>query len=124
MRELGDATEAEHRKITPYIQAVAENVFLVGKETKEHVADELKKIGYPSEHIYTFTTAKEASKYIKEMLYKVEDEIILIGKGSQNTIFLEEAIKDLLEDPKDAQNLTRQSSWWLHKKKNFFDGNN
>ncbi len=120
MRELGDATVAEHRKIAPYIQAVAENVFLVGKETKEHVADELKKIGYPSENIYTFTTAKAAAKYIKELLYKVEDEIIIIGKWSQNTIFLEEAIKDLLEDKNDAQNLTRQWSWWLHKKRKFF----
>lgn len=120
MRELGEATAGEHRRVAPYIQAVADNVFLVGKETKEHVADELKKIGYPGERIHTFTTAKKASKFIKDLFNKVDDEIILIGKGSQNTIFLEEAMKDLLNNPEDAQHLTRQSSWWLKKKEKFF----
>jgi len=41
-------------------------------------------------------------------------------KGSQNTIYLEEAIKKLLSDPSDASLLARQEEWWLKKKELYF----
>ncbi len=41
---------------------------------------------------------------------------MLLFKGSQNTIFLEEAVKMLLENKAEAKFLTRQSEWRLQKK--------
>jgi len=47
-------------------------------------------------------------------------ECLLVCKGSQNTIFLEETVKMLLSNPKDEERLTRQSDRWIVKKREFF----
>jgi hypothetical protein len=41
---------------------------------------------------------------------------LIVFKGSQNTIFLEEAVKEFLLNPDDAQYLTRQGARWAKKK--------
>jgi hypothetical protein len=41
---------------------------------------------------------------------------VVLLKGSQNGVFLEEAIKPLLEKKADQKKLVRQSSVWLKKK--------
>jgi hypothetical protein len=42
-------------------------------------------------------------------------------KWSQNTIFLEEWIKEFLFDLRDSSKLCRQSDEWLKIKKQFFE---
>jgi len=119
MRELWFLTEQEHRKLAWYISQVADRLFLVGEQMTTHMADELEKIGYNVSNIYKFHSSQEVWTIIKKMLYDKEfdDEApLLIFKWSQNTIFLEEAVKLLLENPEDSQLLTRQSSWWMKKK--------
>ena len=66
-------------------------------------------------------TEETRKGYCKDVDKMSEDRKLIIWKGSQNTIFLEEAIKILLANDDDAQNLVRQSDWWLKKKKKFFD---
>ena len=120
MRELGDLTEQEHRLISWYVSQVADRVFLVGPHMKKYLADELIKVGYPAEKIFAFTKSAEAGDTIKTMLAEPGIECLLICKWSQNTIFLEEAVKRLLANPSDAYKLTRQSDRRLQKKKQFF----
>jgi hypothetical protein len=55
-------------------------------------------------------------EFVLEYLKKSDEKWIVLLKGSQNTIFLEEAVKMLLKDPSEAQFLTRQSKRWLEKK--------
>lgn len=106
MRELGDLTEKEHRLLAAYVGQVADYVFLVGKEMTTHMADELEKIGFPMSHICKFHTATEATEIIKRLIsdekHPCDDHAhhhhpelppLLVFKGSQNTIFLEEAVK-------------------------------
>ena len=121
MRELGDLTETEHRLIAAYVSQVADRVFLVGKHMKSYLADELIKIGYPAEKIFAFTKATQAADTIKTMLAEPGNECLLVCKWSQNTIFIEEAVKMLLANPSDQYKLTRQSDRWLAKKKEFFE---
>ncbi|MFA7717806.1 MAG: cyanophycin synthetase, partial [Candidatus Absconditabacterales bacterium] len=120
MRELGDLTEKEHRMIAGYVSQVADRVFLVGTYMTSYLADELQKVGYPVEKIYTFTKSTEAGDAIKTMLKEPGNECLVICKGSQNTIFLEEAVKKLLANQADEYKLTRQSQRWLKKKESFF----
>lgn len=120
MRELGDLTEKEHRLIAAYVSQVADHVFLVGQHMKEYLADELIKIGYPTEKISTFMKSTEAGDAIKTMLAEPGNECLVICKWSQNTIFLEEAVKKLLANPADEYKLTRQWDRWMAKKKTFF----
>lgn len=129
MRELGDFTEKEHRLLAAYVSQVADYVFLVGKEMTTHMADELEKIGFPMSHLCKFHTATEATQIIKRLIsdekhpcddhahhHHPEQPPLLVFKGSQNTIFLEEAVKGLLKNPEDHKYLTRQSARWSKKK--------
>lgn len=120
MRELGDLTEREHRMIAGYVSQVADHVILVGKYMTDYLADELEKVGYDKSKIDKFYDATIAGKHIQNMLKEVGDECLVVCKGSQNTIFLEEAVKHFLLNPEDQQELTRQSDWWLSTKKKYF----
>jgi UDP-N-acetylmuramyl pentapeptide synthase len=123
MRELWDFTEREHRLLAAYVSQVADRVFLLGEYMTSTMVDELGKIWYEWCKIYRFSNCLEVASIIKKMLSNKEisnNPPILVLKWSQNTIFLEETVKELLEDKNDIKNLTRQSSWWLRKKKRCF----
>ena len=130
MRELGDLTEQEHRRLAAYVSQVADHVFLVGEQMTSHMADELEKIGFPMTHVCKFHNAHAATEILKRLIadekHPCDDHAhhhhpkqppLLVFKGSQNTIFLEEAVKQFLLNPEDQQYLTRQSARWLNKKK-------
>lgn len=120
MRELGDLTQREHRMLAGYVSQSADHVVLVGKHMSDYLADELEKVGYDKNKIDKFYDATIAGKHIQKMLQEAGDECLVVCKGSQNTIFLEEAVKHFLLNPEDQKELTRQSDWWLHKKKKYF----
>ncbi len=120
MRELGDLTEREHRMIAGYVSQVADHVILVGQYMTDYLADELKKVWYDKNNIEKFYDANIAGKHIQKMLKQPGDECIVVCKWSQNTIFLEEAVKHFLLNPEDQKELTRQSDRWMNTKKKYF----
>ena len=120
MRELGDLTEREHRMIAGYVSQVADQVILVGKSMVDYLADELEKVGYNKNKVEKFYDAHIAGKHIQKILKEDKDDYLVVCKGSQNTIFLEEAVKHFLLHPEDHKELTRQSNWWLNKKSKYF----
>lgn len=121
MRELWKLTESDHRKIASYVLSVADRLFLVGENMSKYLKDELSKIGYDMDKVEEFPDSVSLWNFVKDELKKSEWKKLVVWKGSQNTIYLEEAIKILLENDEDAKNLVRQSDWWLKKKKKFFD---
>ncbi len=121
MRELGELTEREHRLIAGYVSQVADHVVLVGKYMTDYLADELEKVGYDPKRIEKFYDANIAGKHIQNLLrQQKEKDYLIVCKGSQNTIFLEEAVKHFLLNAEDQKELTRQSDRRLHKKKRYF----
>jgi UDP-N-acetylmuramyl pentapeptide synthase len=120
MRELGDLTEKEHRLLAWYVSQTADRLFLVGENMINHLSDELQKVWYDKKLIYKFHKSTDAWEVIAKMLKDNPDEILLICKWSQNTIFLEEWIKKLLNNSEDEKYLTRQSKWRIKTKNNFF----
>lgn len=116
MRELGDLTEQEHRLLAGYVQQSADYLVLLGDSMQKFLKDELTKIGFPLENLHMSTTAPDAGKRICDFLKQQKDKRIILFKGSQNTIFLEEALKKVLKNPEDSQQLTRQSSRRTNKK--------
>jgi len=121
MRELWKLTESDHRKIATYVHSVADRVFLVWENMQKYLKDELEKIWYDMSKVEEFTDSVTLGNRVKEELKKSDWKKLVIWKGSQNTIYLEEAIKILLADDEDSKNLVRQSDWRLKKKKRFFD---
>lgn len=124
MRELGDLTESEHRKICAYLYSVADRIFLVGESTKSFVIDELSKIGYDMSKVRHFESSLEIGKFMIENKEFIDLSPFVFIKGSQNTIFLEEVVKILLADKKDIKYLVRQSDWWMKKKNSYFSNIN
>ena len=113
MRELGDLTESEHRKLAGYVSQSGDQLFLLGKSMNEYLADELDKIWAK--------TLKELNKTVENKLKDKSDKnpVILVFKWSQNTIFLEEAVKHFLKNKQDEELLTRQSEFRMKKKSEF-----
>ena len=68
--------------------------------------------------VISFDTALEAGKFLKNS--DIKDATILF-KGSQGGIYLEDAVKELLLDPSDAEKLVRQSQSWKQIKAKFYD---
>jgi UDP-N-acetylmuramyl pentapeptide synthase len=123
MRELGDLTEKEHRLLAGYVSQVADRLFLLGQSMNEYLADELRKVGFDEGKLYVAKSLKELNEEIEKVLRSVQSDKkadstfpLLIFKGSQNTIFLEESVKHFLLHKADEKFLTRQGSFRREKK--------
>ncbi len=111
MRELGKEAENEHKIVTESLKKVSTNyLYCVGPLTKKYVLPEVSKSVKESQW---FENSIKLGEYLKTSLPYYS---IVLVKGSQNTIFLEEAIKFILKNKKDEKNLCRQSDFWINKK--------
>lgn len=123
MRELGAETEVLHKRLAEEITDILPHndpdivFFLVGPYMRKYILPILEKK-------YTVTSllsSRDAGQEIKKLLIKKSKKPTMIYvKGSQNTIFLEEAIEILLDDPADRVRLCRQTPDWKRKKEEFF----
>ncbi len=108
MRELGHQSAPEHRSLAPHALACADLILTVGPQMQKYFPNHKK--------IHKFLYYWQVLDYLKKI--NTKNSIILV-KGSQNTIFLEEVVKELLLNPADAQYLCRQGLHWLKIKANF-----
>lgn len=118
MRELGSLAPEEHHAVAQELIDVADYVYTVGPLAKEYIAGYLaQKKAVPFFALSSFLNSRTLGQYLKRSL--VKDSFIVV-KGSQNTIFLEEAVAAILKNPKDARLLCRQDTDWKRKKDHFF----
>lgn len=117
MREIGEARESAHRKLARDIWE-AEFVFTVWPNTQEFLVEELQKQNFSGE-IFSSLSSREVGKHLKKYLEKnTNKKYIILFKGSQNTIFVEEALVENLS-PENRKKLPRQSESWRRKKEDF-----
>ncbi len=123
MRELGGVGAAEHEEVARRIIPIVDYLYCLGPLTTEYVAPIVKEAVNNNRrkttpvHIDIFKSPIQLGLHVKSELPK--GAIVLI-KGSQNEIFLEEAIKFLLSNPLDAKELCRQDEYWLQRKAAYF----
>lgn len=103
MRELGQQSAVAHQHIYRHALKCADQIISVGPETKQYFGDKATK----------FDSWWQASEYIKQHL---KPQSTLLIKGSQNTIYLEELVKELSLSPGP---FCRQSDYWLKTKAQF-----
>ncbi len=87
---------------------------------RTYVASELLKSNFKG-LLKSFSSSREAGKELKVYLESRENKSIILFKGSQNTIFVEEALKEVLDNESDKNKLVRQEVFWREKKEQFFD---
>lgn len=112
MNELGETSEAEHKKLGELCDAKKLSlVVTVGEEAKKYLAPVAKKNGCKVE---SFLNPKLAGEYVKE---QARQSAVILYKGSQNGVFAEEALKCMLKNKEDEKKLVRQSKLWMAQKK-------
>jgi UDP-N-acetylmuramoyl-tripeptide--D-alanyl-D-alanine ligase len=116
MNELGADSANEHTALGKMCDPnLLSWVITVGEQANKYTAPAAKQNGC---QVASFATALQAGAYAHKVL---EEHAAVLFKGSQNGIFLEEAVKMLLHTTDDEQNLVRQSEDWLEKKTAFFE---
>ena len=117
MNELGDTSQQEHEKIATFIDPeLVQYLVTIGKETKQYTAPAALRRGVPTK---SFDDPLSAGAFVHSIL---QDNAIVLAKGSQNGIFAEEAVKIILHDEdKDQWNLVRQTDDWLQEKQKQFE---
>ncbi len=114
MRELGERARQEHEEVVENIPSVVQYLYCVGPLTKKYVIPRLQK--YLKE-VRWFENSQDAGEYLRANL---PERALVLVKGSQNTIYLEEALKFILKDKADIARLCRQDEFWRRKKEKFF----
>ncbi len=112
MREIGLAVQQEHEAVAQTIMGVADQVYLVGEFTQKYIKPWLET-NQPGLSVKWFATYEQLNQ---DIVSNLPSKALVLIKGSQNTIFLEETVKALLADPQDAQRLCRQADYWLARK--------
>ncbi len=108
MRELGSASKLSHQNLYKNALNSTDTIISVGPLTSRFFGPKTKKFMY----------WWQAADYLKNNL--LQNATILV-KGSQNTIFLEELVKELIPTNKlkhylSNQLICRQSKYWLKTK--------
>ncbi len=110
MRELGAEAEIEHKRIAKKLFEVAEKIVLVGPLTKKYVFDEILNRGFLKENIHWFENSFLAKDFVRDLIQG--DEVILV-KGSQNTIFLERVVEEIMLNKDEVDKLLcRRGKYW------------
>jgi len=109
MRELWKNSDKLHGQIEK-ITKKADLMYTVWKEMKKNFKTE-----------NNFLSAKEAWLKLKLFLSNTSDKYIILFKWSQNTIFIEEALKQVLQNKENEKKLVRQSIYWIKNKEAYFN---
>lgn len=122
MRELGEHAESLHARLGDYIHEHVSNVhdvefFLVWPLMQKYLFPNISE-KYSTTH--SLSSQNIGHIISKRLSMKDTPPTILYVKWSQNTIFLEEAIKPCLAHAWDEKLLCRQSREWMKKKDIFF----
>ncbi len=117
MNELGEYEKEGHIKVGKEAAKICDIVVLVGDISNKYISPEVIKT-INKKFVISFETPYQAGKYLKTIIKK--NDIILV-KGSQNKVFVEETTKMIMAEPQKASMLlVRQTEFWQKKKKESF----
>lgn len=110
MRELGSQSRHYHEIVAEKLAKIADEIILIGPLMKNYAVPVLKRQNASFKSFVTFTEAKDA------ILSTIQENDLILVKGSQNTLFLERVVEMLLKDKKDAEKLCRRGEFWDKKR--------
>jgi len=115
MNELGSFSETAHRRIGKHCNPKELSVVItIGPDANTFIAEEAEKRGCKVMRCPSpYHSADVARQFISV-------GTLVLVKGSQNQVFAEEAVKQLLDNPEDSNKLVRQSKSWLRIKNEQF----
>lgn len=115
MNELGDVSAIEHQRLGALCDPNHLSwVVTVGPEAAKYLAPYAKQRG---NQVKSFASALEAGSFVHSV---IEDGGVVLVKGSQSGIYLEEAIKIFSHATSEDTELVRQDASWQAIKNEFF----
>ncbi len=118
MRELGALERERHEELWNKLRT--ENIdhyIFVGAVCMEVIKPMVD--GKWKEQTFFTLDSRAAGEYIRTLLAQDPDKYLLFAKGSQNTIYLEEALKYFIF-PEEYLKLVRQEELYVRKKGDFY----
>lgn len=117
MRELGNLSQKEHEKIAQeLISQKIRRIILIGPDMSSFVWPRLIEAGYlENRTVFKTLDPDWAAQLLKSEGFLRQGEVILI-KGSQNTLFLEGIVEQILANKNDLKELCRRGKMWQEKR--------
>lgn len=110
MNDLANHEESEHKKIGAYLVGKCDILVVVGEAAQKYILPSAVTSGIKKEKTNSLKDSVAAGEFLKGIMK--EGDLVLV-KGSQNKIRLERAVKIIMKNPEDAQNLLcRQGKDW------------
>ena len=117
MNELGAVSAQEHEFLGSLCDPnLLSWVVTVGEEAEKYLAPAARAKGC---QVKSYRSSIQAGGFAHSVL---EEGSIVLAKGSQTGIYCEEAVKVLLHESDDTEQLVRQSLEWQEQKTAFFSG--
>lgn len=113
MLELGNESQIEHEAVARTAAPVANTLYCVGPLTKRFLIPMVEKQKKQPKVVEWFSSITE----LNARLTQIPKNALILIKGSQGNLWLEESIKLLLKDKADAVRLCRQNAFWQRVKK-------
>lgn len=118
MNELGETSEVAHQQLGALCDpALLAWVVTVGQQSEKYLAPVARQRG---NQVKSFKTALEAGAFVNSI---IEQGAVILVKGSQGDIYLEEAIKIFMHTTTEDRQLVRQNQQWRARKQIFFEKN-
>lgn len=121
MRELGDSEADLHRNFAEQLGEETDFLVLVGPKMLEFLLPELLNTDFDRKNLFAFQTSEKVGEFVIDRIIKKGGTVLV--KGSQNTIFLEEAVAEMLDNPADKKLLCREDAYWQKVRRDFFSSN-
>lgn len=115
MNELGSYSAQAHQQVGSYCNPeFLDWVITVGDQANQFLAPAVQKNGC---QVRTFADPVSAGTFASQVL---EENAVVLIKGSQTNVYTEEATKVLLRNMADKDKLVRQSDYWIKKKQDWY----
>ncbi|MFA6080591.1 MAG: Mur ligase family protein [Candidatus Gracilibacteria bacterium] len=118
MRELGSSEKERHEELWNELKKIEHVSYIFVGDICHTVIRPL----IPYEHIQRevfFLDSREAGKCAQGIISQSPKKSLVFAKGSQNTLYLEEALKYIIL-PEERRKLVRQDAMYMNKKNTFW----
>lgn len=121
MRELGALETLRHEELWETLKNLPVDYYIFVGAVCMEIIQPLVPDNWKERTFFTLDS-RVAGEYIKNIIMNDSEKYLLFAKGSQNTIYLEEALKYFIF-PEEYLKLVRQDALYTHKKQHFYTTN-
>lgn len=119
MRELGGEEATRHQELWNTLRHIRNVRYMfIGDISERNILPLVTS--EEQQHVSFYRDARKAGEAALQYIQRSEKKVLVFAKGSQNTLYLEEAIKKIIL-PEEVTKLVRQDDFYRQKKQAFWN---